>query len=193
MLEWLKQLDGILRGEATRPADLTERGVPLSLGGLALVCLILAMIYGACMGSFALFRVVDDPTLVGGYNRGMQLLASTIKMPALFVLTLIVTFPSLYVFNALVGSRLNIVALLKLLIAGLGVNMAVLASLGPIVAFFSVSTTGYSFMVLLNVAVLGVSGVLGLYFLLQNAAPDESADGPAETGQDTGAGDSGRG
>ena len=167
MLQWLKQLDGILRGEATRPADLSERGVPLSLGGLSLVCLILAMIYGACMGSFALFRVVENPELVGGYHRSMQLLASTVKVPALFLLTLIVTFPSLYVFNALVGSRLSIVALLKLLIAGLGVNLAVLASLGPIVAFFSVSTTGYSFMVLLNVAVLGASGVLGLSFLLQ--------------------------
>ena len=135
MLQWLKQLDGILRGEATRPADLSERGVPLSLGGLSLVCLILAMIYGACMGSFALFRVVENPELVGGYHRSMQLLASTVKVPALFLLTLIVTFPSLYVFNALVGSRLSIVALLKLLIAGLGVNLAVLRRWGRLWRF----------------------------------------------------------
>jgi len=43
----------------------------------------------------------------------------------------------------------------------------VLASLGTIVAFFSVSTTSYPFMILLNVAVFTVSGVLGLRFLLQ--------------------------
>ena len=45
--------------------------------------------------------------------------------------------------------------------------VAVLASLGPIVAFFSVSTTSYPFMLLFNVVVCGVSGALGLSFLLQ--------------------------
>ena len=42
-----------------------------------------------------------------------------------------------------------------------------LASLGPIVAFFSASTTSYPFMVLLNVVVFGAAGMLGLVFLLQ--------------------------
>jgi hypothetical protein len=37
----------------------------------------------------------------------MQIPASMLKVPALFLLTLIVTLPSLYVFNALVGSRLT--------------------------------------------------------------------------------------
>ena len=37
----------------------------------------------------------------------MQVLASMVKVPLLFYLTLLVTLPSLYVFNALVGSRLR--------------------------------------------------------------------------------------
>jgi hypothetical protein len=45
--------------------------------------------------------------------------------------------------------------------------LAVLASLGPIVVFFGLSTKNYSFMVLLNVATSTVAGVLGLKFLLQ--------------------------
>src|SRR5947199_302216 len=45
--------------------------------------------------------------------------------------------------------------------------LAVLSSLGPIFAFFSVSTTSYSFMILVNVVVFAVSGLLGLVFLLQ--------------------------
>jgi hypothetical protein len=167
LIAWLKQLDRILRGEATRPDDMAEHNIPISISGLALVILLLAMIHGACMGTFALFRVVDDPALHGVYHRAMQLIATTVKVPILFLLTLAITFPSLYVFNALVGSRLSFVALMKLLVAALAVNVTVLASLGPIVAFFSVSTTGYSFMVLLNVAVFAVAGVLGLYFLLQ--------------------------
>ena len=90
-----------------------------------------------------------------------------VKIPLLFYLTLLVTLPSLYVFNALVGSRLTLATVVRLLVASLGVMVTVLASLGPIVAFFSVSTTSYPFMLLFNVVVCGVSGGLGLSFLLQ--------------------------
>ncbi|MFO0955973.1 MAG: hypothetical protein U0800_00755 [Isosphaeraceae bacterium] len=76
------------------------------------------------------------------------------------------TFPSLYVSNALVGSRLGPSALLRLVVASIAVMVAVLASLGPIVAFFSVMTTSYRFILLLNVAACP-SGGLGLSFLLQ--------------------------
>ena len=88
----------------------------------------------------------------------MQVLASMVKVPLLFYLTLLVTFPSLYVFNALVGSRLRLGTVVRLLVASLGVMVAVLASLGPIVAFFSVSTASYPFMLLFNVAVLHGGG-----------------------------------
>jgi hypothetical protein len=96
-----------------------------------------------------------------------QLVASTVKVPLLFCLTLLVTFPSLYVFNALVGSRLSMTGMLRLLVAALCVMMAVLASLGPIVAFFALSTTSYPFMKLLTVAAYAIAGSLGLSFLLQ--------------------------
>jgi len=85
----------------------------------------------------------------------------------LFFLTLAVTFPSLYVFNALLGARLSVLSALRLLIAALGVMLAVLASLGPIVIFFALSTKSYQFMVLLNVATGMISGILGLVFLLR--------------------------
>ena len=159
MLNWIKDLDRILRGEATRLSALERGAVDVAPVGLGVVIVVLGMIYGACMGTFALLH--DDGP------RYEQLLATTLKVPALFILTLLVTFPSLYVFNALVGSRLNVVAVLRLLIASLGVNLAVLASLGTIVAFFSVSTPNYGFMVLLNVVVFAVAGLLGLNFLLQ--------------------------
>jgi hypothetical protein len=71
------------------------------------------------------------------------------------------------VFNALVGSRLSLLNVLRLLLASLAVNLAVLASLGPIVVFFSLTTTSYAFVKLLNVAVFTVAGVLGLIFLRQ--------------------------
>lgn len=159
MWHWMRQLDRILRGEATSVSALREQTIEVPMGGLSMMVVVLGMVYGVCMGCYAIFGI-DEP-------RPMQTLASTLKVPALFFLTLVVTFPSLYVFNALVGSRLTVPAVLRLLIASLAVNLAVLASLGPIVAFFSVNTTSYPFMVLLNVAVFALSGILGLTFLLQ--------------------------
>ncbi len=49
----------------------------------------------------------------------------------------------------------------------MGVLVEVLAALGPIVLFFSLCTTSYAFMQLLNVACCGISGLLGLTFLLR--------------------------
>ena len=155
----IKQLDRLLRGDATNLAELRGGALQIPALGLTFVILILGLIYGLCMGLFA--------KLGSGNNAWLQIPATMAKVPALFLLTLVVTFPSLYVFNALVGSRLSFLAVLRLLIGSLAVMLAVLASLGPIVAFFSVSTQSYAFIKLLNVLVFALSGFLGLAFLLQ--------------------------
>ena len=154
---WLFELDRILRGEKTRVADLRKGEIDIPLRGITVILVILGMIYGLCMGCYAVIN----------FGRGMQMFASMVKVPALFLLTLAVTMPSLYVFNAIVGSKLTVSSLARLFVAALGVNLALLSSLGPIVAFFSINTTSYSFMVLLNVLVFAVSGALSLAFLLQ--------------------------
>ncbi len=159
MWKWVQELDRILRGDATRLPVLRAGRLEINAPGLAVVLVVLGVFYGFCMGWFALINRPEPE-----YR---QLAASMLKVPALFLLTLVVTFPSLYVFNALVGSRLSLLELLRLLIAALAVTLAVLASFGTIVAFFSLTTTNYPFMVLLNVLLFAVAGFLGLAFLLQ--------------------------
>ena len=164
MLKWIIALDRVLKGEATRPEALRGANIELPLGGLGVVILLLGVLYGTCMGVFSVLARWKSPQLYMGYQ---QLGASAVKVPLLFFLTLVVTMPSLYVFNALVGSKLSFIAVARLLVASLGVTMAVLASFGTIVVFFSLSTTSYSFMVVLNVVMFAVAGFLGLGFLLQ--------------------------
>ena len=158
MLTVLRQLDDLLRGRKTRPDQLVEGRIELPLRTFAWLAVALGAIYGFFMGWFGMLRA-DDPSFG-------QLVASTIKLPALFLVTLFVTFPSLYVFNALVGCRLSFVATLRLLVAAIVVNVAVVASLGPILGFFTLSTTSYPFMILLNVLLLTVGGAVGLVFLM---------------------------
>lgn len=159
LLQGVRDLDLILRGELTRPSSLRNGRVEVAPGRLSRVIVALCMIHGLCMATFAVFSR-NGPALG-------QVVATMVKVPLLFYLTLLVTLPSLYVFNALVGSRLTFSAVVRLLVATLGVNVAVLSSLGPIVAFFSVSTTSYPFMVLFNVAVFAIAGFLAQAFLLQ--------------------------
>ena len=161
---WLMELDRILRGEATKPVDIRRADIQIPVFGVGFIVMMLAVLYGLCMGGFALVRGFEGEALSDGY---MQAFATMCKVPLLFAMTLIITFPSLYVFNALVGSQLKFVPVLKLLVASLAVNLSVLASLGPIVAFFSFSTPNYGFIVLLNVVVFSISGILGLAFLVQ--------------------------
>ena len=164
LLTWFEDLDLILRGKVTRPADVQSADIRIPILRVVFIVIILAVITGFCMGVFALIRGFES----GEYNRSLlQPAASMVKVPLLFLLTLIVTFPSLYVFNALVGSQLRVMPVLKLLVASLAVNLAVLASMGPIVAFFSASTPNYNFIVLLNVVVFALAGCLGLVFLVQ--------------------------
>jgi len=163
LFHWIKELDRILRGEITSLSSIRKGMLELPVGGLAVLLVGLAAIYGFCMGWFGMFN-----RTVGGVEAGlMQLGASMIKVPALFLLTLLVTFPSLYVFNALVGSRLTFRSLTRLMVAAMAVMMAVLASFGPIVAFFSVTTTSHPFILLMNVLFCGAAGLLGMAFLLQ--------------------------
>src|SRR5260221_5453980 len=155
MLKWIGALDRILKGEVTRLSALQSGTIDVPAGGLSVVVLMLGIIYGVCMGIFAVVGRWKTPHLAMGFE---QLAASVVKVPSLFFLTLLITFPSLYVFNALVGSRLSFKTVLRLLIAVLGVMLAVLSSLGTIIVFFSVCTTSYPFMLLLNVIMFSISG-----------------------------------
>jgi hypothetical protein len=172
VLIWLKHLDRVIRGEATQASALRSGEIEQPVSGLIVIGIILGALYGLCMGSYALFQRASMPLL--------QLIATTIKVPVLFFLTLAITFPSLYVFNALVGSRLSILSVVRLLVIALTVMLTILASLGPIVAFFSASTTSYAFMLLLNVLFYTIAGFLGLRCVLVTLNRLSSAIAQAE-------------
>jgi hypothetical protein len=154
---FLQELDALLRGHRTGREELASGDVPFALPMSLQAVALLGGVYGLCMGLFALTGERPDAWL--------QILASAVKVPALFLLTLIVTCPSLYVFSALVGSHLRFLPVMRLLMAAIVVTVAVSASLAPILAFFTLSSKSYSFMVLLNVMLLGASGFVGVAFL----------------------------
>ncbi len=177
-----KQLDSLLRGQRTTPDSLGGGANGLSARTFGAASLALGAAYGAFVG---LFSVIGRPE-----PNWHQLLASIIKIPLLFLLTLFVTLPSLYVFSALMGCRLSFHAVLRLLVATIAVNLALAASLGPILGFFTLSTTSYPFMVVLNVLLLATAGIVALGFLMRTLRRlDESSitpESPAPADMNTG-------
>lgn len=153
----LATIDRVLRGRFTRKEDLVEGRIEVPTTSIVTAALVLGALYGFFMGLYALLHP--------GRSGVDQCLASTVKVPFLFLLTLVVTLPSLYVVSALFDSRLRFIETLRLLVLALLVNLALLASFGPVTAFFTLSTTSYPFMVLLNVAFFAISGMVGLAFL----------------------------
>ncbi len=151
MRDMLRSIDRLLRGHFTRATALEAGRIELPIKPLLIAGVGLGVIYGAFMAWFN-----------GG---AAQFGASAIKVPLLFLATLVVTFPSLYVFSALANSRLTLESTLKLLLAAITVNLALLASFGPVTGFFTASTESYPFMVMLNVVFFALSGFAGLSFL----------------------------
>lgn len=150
-------VDRLMRGAYTRTEDLEQGRIDVPERALVIASVCLGAIYGASLGFFGGLR--------GGSDGYWQLLAGTLKVPLLFLLTLVVTFPSLYVFSALSGSRLFAIQTLRLLLAAITVNLAVLASFGPVTGFFTLSTKSYPFMVVLNVIFFAIAGFVGVGFL----------------------------
>jgi len=157
MRDLLRHVDQLLRGHFTRREDLLAGRIGLPSDRLMVAALLLGAVYGAFMGLFAVLRP-EHPSVP-------QLLATIVKVPLLFVATLVVTFPSLYVFSALANSALRGADTLRLLVAAITVNLALLASLGPVTGFFTLSTSSYPFLVVLNALFFAISGFVGLAFL----------------------------
>ena len=115
------------------------------------------------IASFALFGFI-----IGLNHSLLQAVASTIKVPALFLLTSIITFPSLYFFLAILGLKQNIHQLAAFTLVCLTMIGGVMAVFAPISFFFLITTSNYYFFKLLNVAILGVAGFVGIYYFYKN-------------------------
>jgi hypothetical protein len=179
MFDWIRDVDHLLRGGYTWREELASGRISLPVRTLVVSGCVLGAVYGVFMGLFAVLR----PEASGF----AQLAATMFKVPLLFLLTLAVTFPSLYVFSALSNSRLGTLDTLKLLLAAVTANLAVLASFGPVTGFFTLSTDSYAFMIVLNVFMFTVAGAVGIFFLqraLRHLTGPEAPDPDTTAGKD---------
>jgi hypothetical protein len=121
---------------------------------------------------FALYGAV-----MGSSNSALQALCSAIKLPILFLITLVICLPTLYFFNLLFGSRLTLPQTLALILTAITVTAVLTLSFAPISLFFWLTAPHYQFFKLLNVAILTLTGFFGLTFLVTGMGHVQQEDG----------------
>src|SRR5215217_422361 len=126
----------------------------------ALPKLILRMLLSSAI-SLAAFGAV-----LGASNGWLQALVSTVKLPLLFLATLAICLPTLYLFNLVFGARLSVLQACALIMVAITVTAVLTFAFAPISLFFLITARSYAFFKLLNVAILALTALVGLRFLI---------------------------
>lgn len=146
-VEWL------LRDRAGYFAEIRERkALSIKLRDMVISTSILFALYGLLMGVS---------------NSWQQALASAVKLPALFLITLLVCLPTLYFFNLLFGSQMTVRQTAALILTGINVAAALSLAFGLITLTFWITVPDYSLFLMLNVGVLALMSWWGMRFLIQ--------------------------
>jgi hypothetical protein len=103
--------------------------------------------------------------VLGASHSWMQALSSVVKLPLLFLVTLLICLPTLYLFNLIFGARLTLMQALVLIMVCITVIAVLALAFAPISLFFLITAGNYAFLKLLNVAILTLSALVGLRFL----------------------------
>lgn len=106
--------------------------------------------------------------IIGASHSWAQALSGAIKLPAFYLLTLIICFPTLFFFNILFGSSSSFQQHFVVLLTSVSVISVLLFSLAPVTLFFIITAPdSYQFFKLLNVLIFGITGIFGIKFLYE--------------------------
>jgi hypothetical protein len=103
--------------------------------------------------------------VLGASNSFWQALSSMVKLPLLFLATLAICLPTLYLFNLVFGARLSMAQAVALIMVSITVTSVLTFAFAPISLFFLITARNYEFFKLLNVGILVLTAIVGLRFL----------------------------
>ena len=108
---------------------------------------------------FAIYGII-----IGSMQGWLQMLSSGFKLPALYLLTLLICLPTLYLFDVIFGSKRIFTQYLALLLASMSMISVMLFGFAPVTLFFRLSMNDHNFFRLLNVGVFALTGIIGIKF-----------------------------
>lgn len=121
----------------------------LSLVKLLLCLCAFGLFYGGVMG---LFRLLE-----GEEAWLLQVVYSAVKVPLLLVITFLITLPSFFVLNTLLGLRNDFGTVIRAHIATQASLAIILASLAPFTIFWYASSGNYQAALMFNAAMFAIA------------------------------------
>jgi len=117
---------------------------------IVLIC-VFAFFYGMVMGS---------------YHSFLQSVVTGLKVIILFLSTVIICFPSFFIIQQVLGSKMSFRQMIVIVLSGLMLTATIALSFAPIVVVFQVTGGNYHFLQLLHVAIFIFAGVFGMRLMI---------------------------
>ncbi|MBO6518313.1 MAG: hypothetical protein JJ975_17395 [Bacteroidia bacterium] len=116
--------------------------------------------------------------MIGSSHSVLQGIVSAVKLPFLFYVTGLICFPTLYIFMALLGVPTSLKGIAQFSVLAISIMSLILMAFAPVSLFFLVIGTHYQTFKLLNVGMMAIAGISGVYlfskYILVDLAPDVS-------------------
>jgi len=105
--------------------------------------------------------------VMGSYQSFLQATVAGIKVVILFLSTLLICFPSFFVIQQVLGSKMNLRQMIIIVLSGFVLASTIALSFSPILIFFQITGGNYHFLQLLHVAIFCFSGVFGMRLMIE--------------------------
>jgi len=123
----------------------------LMLNQLLIIC-VFTFLYGVVMGS---------------YHSFLQSLTAGIKVMFLFMCSILICFPSFFVIQQVLGSKMTLRQMVFIILSGFVLTSAIALSFAPIIILFQITGGNYHFLQLLHVGIFIFSGIFGMRLMVE--------------------------
>ncbi len=128
-----------------------EESNKLIINQIIIIC-VFTFIYGLVMGS---------------YHSFIQSVVAGLKVMFLFLFSLGICFPSFFVIQQVLGSKMSLRHMLIITMSGFVLTSTIALSFSPIIIFFQITGGNYHFLQLLHVAIFIFSGIFGMRLMIE--------------------------
>jgi hypothetical protein len=104
---------------------------------------------------------------MGSYHSFLQSFVAGLKVTFLFLCAIIICFPSFFVIQQVLGSKMTLRQMIIIVLSGFVLMSAIALSFSPIIILFQVTGGNYHFLQLLHVAIFIFSGIFGMRLMVE--------------------------
>jgi hypothetical protein len=105
--------------------------------------------------------------VMGSYHSILQSVVAGLKVTFLFLCAIIICFPSFFVIQQVLGSKMALKQMIIIVLSGFVLTSAIALSFSPIIILFQITGGNYHFLQLLHVAIFVFSGIFGMKLMIE--------------------------